>query len=177
MSSSDAVTETLDEGSNGVADRAGSLAETVGPKLARHAESGNLAAASGVVSLVRAGRTFLKGERKRGALQALGGLFWIGVALAQRRSGGAGERRRESDLAEVADTPPDVDPRDVTGSADVGDATEDDRTEAATGTVAADGADAESDRADAADSEVDDETAAEDDPADADEPTTAESAE
>ncbi|WP_137283313.1 hypothetical protein [Halorussus salinisoli] len=110
MSSSDAITETLAEGGNGFADRVGSL-ETVGAKLARHAGSGNLAAVSGVVSLVRAGRTFLKGNRKRGVLQALGGLFWIGVAVAQRRSGesgGSSERRSNSDLSEVADTSPDV---------------------------------------------------------------------
>jgi hypothetical protein len=114
MSSSDAVTETLDEGGNGIAGRVGSLAKPLGPALAKHAQSGNLAAASGVVSLVRAGRTFLKGNRKRGILQALGGLFWVGVALAQRRSGRgstAGATRggpSDSDFADVADTSPDI---------------------------------------------------------------------
>jgi len=86
MSSSETVTETVDEGGNGIAGRVESLSETLGPALARHAESGNFAVASGVVSLARAGRTFLKGNRKRGVLQALAGLFWVGVALAQRRS-------------------------------------------------------------------------------------------
>ncbi|UPV73254.1 hypothetical protein M0R89_11940 [Halorussus limi] len=128
MSSSDAVTETLDEGTNGLAGRLGSLAETVGPQLARHAESGNLAAASGVVSLVRAGQSFLKGDRKRGVLQALGGLFWVGVALAQRRSGGSGgpgasDERRESDLTEVADTSPDVEDAVEPGGRDADHAT------------------------------------------------------
>jgi hypothetical protein len=116
MSSSEAVTETLDEGGNGIAERVGALFEVFGPTLGRHAGSGNLAVASGVVSLVRAGRTFLKGNRKRGVLQALGGLFWIGVALAQRRSArsSSGETGRdwdetaESDLTEVADSSPDV---------------------------------------------------------------------
>ncbi|UPV99282.1 MSCRAMM family adhesin SdrC [Halorussus gelatinilyticus] len=131
MSSSDAVTETLDEGSNGFAARLGSLAESVGPALARQAESGNLAAASGVVSLVRAGRTFLRGDRKRGVVQALAGLFWVGVALAQRRSGGFGATgesgtttgRDESDLSEVATTSPDVEDAVEPGERDADHAT------------------------------------------------------
>lgn len=114
MSASDAVTETFDEEQSGLTGKLASLAETLGPTLARQAESGNLAAASGVVSLVRAGRTFLKGDRKRGVLQALGGLFWLGVALAQRRSDSSGGVSTSSrspsgdDLSEVADTSPDV---------------------------------------------------------------------
>jgi hypothetical protein len=122
MSSSETVTETLNEGGKGIADRVGALSEALGPALARHSESGNLAVASGVVSLARAGRTFLKGNRKRGVVQALGGLFWIGVALAQRRSGSGpgrgssgktGRDRSENettdlDLADVADSSPDV---------------------------------------------------------------------
>ncbi|WP_135826615.1 hypothetical protein [Halorussus ruber] len=122
MSSSDAVTETLDEGGNGIAGRVGSLAKPLGPALAKHAESGTLAAASGVVSLVRAGRTFLKGNRKRGVLQALGGLFWVGVALAQRRTGRgstAGATRggpSTSDLADVADSSPDIEDVETEGT-------------------------------------------------------------
>ncbi|NHN58167.1 MULTISPECIES: hypothetical protein [Halorussus] len=125
MSSSDPVSETLDQRSNGVAQRVGSLAGTVAPKLARHAESGNLAAASGVVSLVRAGRTFLRGDRKRGALQALAGLFWVGVALAQRRSGGdgGGPGRSRTDVSEVADTSPDVEDAVEPGGRDADHAT------------------------------------------------------
>jgi hypothetical protein len=125
MSSSETVTETLNEGGKGIADRVGALSEALGPALARHSESGNLAVASGVVSLARAGRTFLKGNRKRGVLQALAGLFWVGVGLAQRRSeskrgsggrGSSGETGRDwgenettdLDLADVADSSPDV---------------------------------------------------------------------
>ena len=107
MSSTDAVSETLDETGSGTVDRATSLFESLAPKLARHAESGNLAAASGAVSLVRAGRTFLKGNRKRGVAQALVGLFWVGVALAQRRSDGPGPHSGD-ELSEVVDTSPDV---------------------------------------------------------------------
>ncbi|NEU59253.1 hypothetical protein [Halorussus sp. MSC15.2] len=117
MSSSNAASETADRSGNDLAGRVSTLAETVGPKLARHAGSGNLAAASGVVSLLRAARTFLKGNRKRGVRQLLGGLFWVGVSLAQRRSGGSGdsdgpgrsrERRSGTDVSEVADISPDV---------------------------------------------------------------------
>jgi hypothetical protein len=113
VSTSDAATETGEVGSNGFAGLVGSVAETVGPTLARQAESGNLAAASGVVSLVRAGRTFLKGNRKRGVVQALAGLFWIGVALAQRRSEETGTsdtatQRDESDPAAVVSSSPSV---------------------------------------------------------------------
>ncbi|WP_162224142.1 hypothetical protein [Halorussus salinus] len=113
MSSSDATTETRDAGSNGFAGLLGSLADEAGPRLARQAESGNLAAASGVVSLVAAGRAFLNGERKRGVVQAVAGLFWVGVALAQRRtdeSGGADTATGpgESDLSAVASSSPDV---------------------------------------------------------------------
>lgn len=115
MSSSDTVTETLDEGGNGIAGRVTSLSESVAPALARQAKSGNLAAASGVVSLVRAGRTFLKGNRKKGALQALTGLFWVAVALAQRRSGsteessaGSDSTEREADFGDVVDSSPDI---------------------------------------------------------------------
>lgn len=111
MSSSNAASETTDRSGNDLAGRVGTMAERVGPKLARHAGSGNLAAASGVVSLLRAARTFLKGNRKRGVRQLLGGLFWVGVSLAQRRSGGSGrssEHRSETDVSEVADTSPDV---------------------------------------------------------------------
>jgi len=113
VSSSDAATETVDEAQNGFAGRLRSVAEEAGPTLARQAESGNLAVASGVVSLVAAGRAFLTGERKRGVVQALAGLFWVGVALAQRRadeSGGADTATRpgESDLSAVASSSPDV---------------------------------------------------------------------
>jgi hypothetical protein len=112
MSASDAVTETFDEAQNGFTGKLESLAGTLGPTLARQAGSGNLAAASGVVSMLRGVRTVLKGDRKRGVLQALGGLFWLGVALAQRRSGGGGRSGRSSssadELSEVADTSPDV---------------------------------------------------------------------
>lgn len=143
MSSSDAVSETLDQGSNGVAQRAGSLAGSVAPRLARHAESGGLAAASGVVSLVRAGRTFLRGDRKRGLLQALAGLFWVGVALAQRRSGGAGggQGGARTDVSEVADTSPDVEDAVEPGGHD---------TDHATGEDVVDTTDADIDEADTA---------------------------
>jgi hypothetical protein len=133
MSSSETVTETLNEGGKGIADRVGALSEALGPALARHSESGNLAVASGVVSLARAGRTFLKGNRKRGVVQALGGLFWIGVALAQRRSGSGpgrgssgktGRDRSENettdlDLADVADSSPDVEEAVEPGGHDI----------------------------------------------------------
>lgn len=107
MSSSDAINETFD-GGGGIADRLGSLAETVGPAVVRQVESGNLAAASGVVSLLRAGRSFLHGDRKRGVLRLLGGLFWVGVALAQRRSGGGGTSPSADELSDVAGTSTDV---------------------------------------------------------------------
>ncbi|WP_435179581.1 hypothetical protein [Halorussus sp. AFM4] len=160
MSSSDAVSETLDQGSNGVAQRVGSLAGTVAPKLAGHAESGNLAAASGVVSLVRAGRTFLRGDRKRGLLQALAGLFWVGVALAQRRSGGAGGGSGGSrpDASEVADTSPDVEDAVEPGGHE---------TDHATGEDVVDTTDADIDEADTA-PEVDESAEVAADVADAD---------
>lgn len=113
MSSVDTVTEEVDERTDGLA---GSLAESLAPTVARHARSGNLAAASGAVSLVRAGRTFLKGDRKRGLMQAAAGLFWVGVALAQRRAGGDAESAPSGttesseggDASEVTDTSPDI---------------------------------------------------------------------
>lgn len=107
MSSVDAVTEKVDERTDGLA---GSPVESLARTVARHARSGNLAAASGAVSLVRAGRTFLKGNRKRALLQAAVGLFWVGVALAQRRAGGRSESEASSttEISEVADTSPDV---------------------------------------------------------------------
>lgn len=107
MSSSDAVTDRIDERTDGLAS---SLSESLGPKVARHAQSGNLAAASGAVSLARAGRTFLKGNRKRGLLQAAVGLVWVGVALAQQRT--ASHRRTGghsgAEMAEVVGTSPNV---------------------------------------------------------------------
>ncbi|MFC4449593.1 hypothetical protein [Halorussus aquaticus] len=132
MSSSNAASETADRSGNDLAGRVGTLAETVGPKLARHAGSGDLALASGVVSLLRAARTFLKGNRKRGVRQLLGGLFWVGVALAQRRSGGAddsggsrgsSERRSGTDVSEVADTSPHVEDAVEPGGRDTDHAT------------------------------------------------------
>jgi hypothetical protein len=125
MSSSDAVTEAVDEGNNGFANTAGSLAESLAPALARHARSGNLAAASGAVSLVRAGRTFLKGERKRGLLQAAAGLFWVGVALAQRRAGGdAGTGSSGPPSAtDAVDTSPDIESAVEPGERDTDHAT------------------------------------------------------
>ncbi|WP_276300901.1 hypothetical protein [Halorussus lipolyticus] len=142
MSSSDTVTETLDEGGNGIAGRVTSLSESVAPALARQAESGTLAAASGVVSLVRAGRTFLKGNRKKGALQALAGLFWVAVALAQRRSGSAEESRSGSDFDS---TERGTDFGDVVdSSADIGEVeTDDTATDHATGEAVVDTTDAD----------------------------------
>lgn len=118
MSSGETVSDSGAEGSRDVAGRVKSLAKPLLPGLSRQAESGNLAAASGVVSLVRAARTFRKGNRKRGALQALGGLFWVGVAFAQRQfggsrspggSGGPGRSHSGDELSEVVGTSPDVD--------------------------------------------------------------------
>ena len=146
MSTSDAATETGEVGSNGFAGLVGSVAETVGPTLARQAESGNLAAASGVVSLVRAGRTFLKGNRKRGVVQALAGLFWIGVALAQRRS-------EETGTSDTATQQGESDPTEVVSSSpEVGDAVEPDARDAdhATGEAVVDTTDADIEETDTA---------------------------
>lgn len=99
VSSTDTASETGDTG-----DRTGrdSLAEQVAPSLGDHARSGNLAVASGVVSLVRGGRTLLRGDRKRGLAQALVGLLLVGLALAQRRRKGGPE------MSDVVDTGPDI---------------------------------------------------------------------
>lgn len=125
---------------------AASAVERIQPYLSDGARSGNLAVVTGVVSLVRAGRTFLKGNRKRGLMQALGGLFWIGIALAQRRVGGGGGGVEQSD---VADTGPDLD--DVERSQEYGG-------EPATGEEVVDTTSADIDEADTApelDSDVD----------------------
>lgn len=141
MSSTDAVSETFDaEDGQGFVDRAAALFETFGPHLDRHARSGNLAAASGVVSLARAGRTFLKGDRKRGLVRLLAGLFWVGVALAQRR-GDSGESRSDSAASEVVDTSPDIEDVETGGS---------DREDHATGNEVVDTTDADIDESDTA---------------------------
>ena len=105
MNPSDVATEATERIGATDDNRIRTMANRLQPQLARHARSGNLAAASGVVSLVRAARTFLKGNRKRGLLRAVSGLFWVGVALTQRRSesGSSG-----SELSNVADTGPDL---------------------------------------------------------------------
>ncbi|PSP54354.1 hypothetical protein BRC82_10590 [Halobacteriales archaeon QS_1_67_19] len=84
-------------------DRLDPVVETAAPALSDHARSGNLAVVTGVVSLLRAGRTFLRGDRKRGAKRALIGIALLGLAVAQRRRGSA-----KPDLSDVADTGPDV---------------------------------------------------------------------
>lgn len=91
------------------ADSVRSLFERLGPHADRHARSGNLAAASGVVSLLRAVRTLRKGDRKRGIVQAASGLFWLGVATTQRRSGSRSGDVDQSDVAATSVELDDVD--------------------------------------------------------------------
>lgn len=106
MNSTDAVSETSDAGTGRkISSRVTSAMETLAPSVARHVGSGNFAAASGAVSLFRAVRSFRKGDRKRGLLRAAVGLFWVGVALAQRRRG---KEPSGSELSRVADTGPDI---------------------------------------------------------------------
>lgn len=84
---------------------ASSLVERVQSVLGEDGRSANFAILTGAVSLVRGVRAYRKGRRKRAAFRVLSGLFWIGLALAQRR------RNSESsvDHADVADTGPDLD--------------------------------------------------------------------
>lgn len=121
MNPSDTASEATERIDATDAGRLRALANRLQPKLARHGGSGNFAAASGVVSLLRAARTFLKGNRKRGLLQVAVGLFWVGVALSQRRSGSGPSG---SELSDVADTGPDLEGVE-TGERDVEHATGD----------------------------------------------------
>ncbi|MFC4549207.1 MULTISPECIES: hypothetical protein [Halorussus] len=143
--------------------RAARLLSALEPRVTRHSKSGTLTAATGVVSLLRAGRTFLKGNRKRGLLQALAGLFWVGVAVAQRR-GNSGPSGTE--MSDVVDTGPDyenVESRERD-------------TDHATGEEVVDTTDADIDESDTApevDSDVDAEDVDQRDVADTDEVETA----
>lgn len=92
---------------------ASSALRRIQPYISDSAQSGNLAVVTGVVSLARAARTYRKGNRKRAALRALGGLVWIGIALAQRRRGGGkgpsgGSDTGDVEQSDVADTGPDL---------------------------------------------------------------------
>lgn len=114
-----------------------SIAERFG--IADHARSGNLAVASGVTSLVRAGRSLLRGDRKRGLAQALVGLLLVGVAVAQRRRGGG---TRMSDV--VRSSP------DIEGAVEPGER----ETDHATGESVVDTKSADIDRSDIAESDA-----------------------
>ena len=111
---------------------ASSALRRIQPYLSDSAESGNLAVVTGVVSLVRAVRSYRKGKRKRAILRALGGLVWIGIALAQRRRsgggkganlGGGGEGTSDVEQSNVADTGPDLDDVETTEGTTGGEAT------------------------------------------------------
>lgn len=104
MSSTDAVSGRGDANERtDLEDKLGPLLDVFAPSLAGRAGSDNFAVAAGVLSLVRAGRTFLRGDRKRGLAQALGGLLLVGIALAKRRRERAGP-----EPSDVVDTGPDL---------------------------------------------------------------------
>lgn len=106
MNSSDAVSETNDaEATSEIPSAVTSVMETLAPSAARGVGSSNFAVASGVISLFRAVQSFRKGDRKRGLLRAGVGLFWVGVALAQRRRK---KKSSASTASQVADTGPDL---------------------------------------------------------------------
>jgi len=127
-------------------DPAGSALRRVRPYLSDDGRTATLAAVTGVVSLLRAVRTLRGGQRKRGLVQALAGLFWLGLAFLRR------PERPTVDRTDVADTSPDlegVEPDDserehATG-ADVVDTTDADIDESDTAPAV------DSDAADAAD--------------------------
>ena len=103
MNSSDAVSETNEpEVPSEIPDAVTSLMETLAPSAARGVGSGNFAIASGVISLFRGVQSFRKGDRKRGLLRVGVGLFWVGVALAQRRR--KKKKSSGSNASQVADT-------------------------------------------------------------------------
>lgn len=109
MSLDDTATELADriedQDPEELPEPASSLVERVQDALSEDGRSANLAIATGAVSLVRAVRAYRKGRRKRAALRALGGAFWIGLALVQRRR----SKGSDVDSSEVADTSPDLD--------------------------------------------------------------------
>lgn len=119
MSGSDAVSEAMggERSDSAIPDAVTSAMEALAPSVASRFGSGNFAVVAGGVSLFRAVRSYRKGKRKRALLRAVVGLFWVGVAVAQRR-GRSGSNLGESDgsdpgLSEVA-----------RGSSDVTDAVE-----------------------------------------------------
>jgi len=98
-----AIADRLDEQDpDELPDPAGSALRRVQPYVSADGRTATLAAVTGIVSLFRAARTLRRGERKRGLLQALGGLFWLALALAQRPTPSTVDR------TDVADTGPDI---------------------------------------------------------------------
>lgn len=138
-----AIAERLDEQDpDELPDPAGSALKRLQPYLSDDGRTATLAAVTGVVSLLRAARTLYGGDRRRGLVQALGGLFWLGLAFVQR------SRQSEVDQTDVADTSPDIESA-ATGDSDG---------EHATGADVVDTTDAdieESDTAPEVDSDVD----------------------
>jgi hypothetical protein len=98
-----AIADRLDEQDpDELPDPAGSALRRVQPYVSDDGRTAMLAAVTAVVSLLRAARTLRRGDRKRGLLQALGALFWVGLALAQR------PMPSTVDQTDVADTAPDI---------------------------------------------------------------------
>jgi len=98
-----AIADRLDEQDpDELPDPAGSALRRVQPYVSDDGRTATLAAVTAVVSLLRAARTLRRGDRKRGLLQALGALFWVGLALAQRPTPST------VDQTDVADTAPDI---------------------------------------------------------------------
>lgn len=106
-----AIADRLDEQDpDELPEPAASALRRVQPYVSADGRTATLAAVTGIVSLLRAARTLRRGDRKRGLLQALGGLFWVGIALAQRPTPSTVDQR------DVADTGPDIERVDTDGS-------------------------------------------------------------
>lgn len=82
-------------------------ASEVAPYLRRSVESGTPTAVVGGAALLGGFRAFLRGERRRGLAGLVLGVALLAVAVAQRRSGGAGRESGVEDT-DVVGTGPDV---------------------------------------------------------------------
>jgi hypothetical protein len=120
MSGTDAVSEALgEENDSAIPDGVTSLMETLAPSVADRFGSGNFATVAGGVSLFRAYRSYRKGRRKRALLRGAVGLFWVAVAVAQRR----GRSDSGPGPSEVANTSPDLEEAVEPGERDTDHAT------------------------------------------------------